>query len=81
MNHRTLLLTALFAIGLAVAPTPVAAAEDPRFEADVPEPTVTPGETTQIAVEITNDAADIDDESRVCPARIGDLPRHHLPTP
>ncbi|MFB6085665.1 MAG: COG1361 S-layer family protein [Halodesulfurarchaeum sp.] len=61
MKRHMLLVTALLLVGMAVAPTVVLAAEDPRFETQVPEPTVTPGETTQIAVEFTNDAKDIDD--------------------
>ncbi len=62
MKRQTLLVTALLVVGMLVAPTVVLAAEDPRFETEVPEPTVTPGQTTQIAVEFANDAKDIDDD-------------------
>ncbi|MFP4530872.1 MAG: COG1361 S-layer family protein [Halodesulfurarchaeum sp.] len=62
MNRHTLLLTALLVFGMAVAPMVVLAAEDPRFETNVPEPKVQPGQTTQVAVEFTNDAEDIDDD-------------------
>lgn len=62
MKRSVLLLTGVLVAGLLFAPTVVLAAEDPRFETEVPEPTVTPGETTVVAVEITNDAEDIDDD-------------------
>ncbi|MDZ7850694.1 MAG: COG1361 S-layer family protein [Halodesulfurarchaeum sp.] len=62
MKRHTLLVTALVVLGLLATPAIVAAAEDPRFETNVPEPTVTPGETTQLTVEFTNDAEDIDDD-------------------
>lgn len=62
MKRHVLLITGVLVAGLLVAPTVVLAQEDPRFETEVPEPTVTPGETTVVAVEITNDAEDIDDD-------------------
>ena len=54
----------LVAIGLllgTVASAPVAAAEDPRFEASVPEPDLQPGQEQRITVQLTNDAAAVDD--------------------
>ncbi|MEF8894260.1 COG1361 S-layer family protein [Halodesulfurarchaeum sp.] len=62
MKRPILLVTALLVVGTLLAPTVVLAAEDPRFETEVPEPTVSPGQTTQVAVEFTNTAEDIDDE-------------------
>lgn len=40
---------------------PVAAAEDPRFETSVTEPRLTPGAEQVLTVQLTNDAADVDD--------------------
>lgn len=57
---RTILAVSL-ALVLALGPMPVTAAEDPRFETYVPEPTLQPGETTQLTVQLQNDAADADD--------------------
>lgn len=39
-----------------------AAAQDPRFETTVPEPTLTPGTTNQLTVQLANDAADAGDQ-------------------
>ena len=57
-----------FVIGLVVAlvvvstmPVPVAAAEDPRFETTVSEPRLTPGGEQVLTVQLTNDAAEVDD--------------------
>lgn len=52
----------LLVVGSTVAITPVAAAEDPRFEASVPEPELTPGTQQTLTVSITNDAEDVDDQ-------------------
>lgn len=43
-------------------PVPVTAAEDPRFETTVPEPRLTPGAEQVLTVQLTNDAAEVDDE-------------------
>lgn len=59
--NRTLPLLLFVVVGLTVAPLPVAAAEDPRFETYVPEPTLVPGQTTQVSVQLVNDAEDVDD--------------------
>ncbi|MFB6070285.1 MAG: helix-turn-helix domain-containing protein [Halanaeroarchaeum sp.] len=61
MNRTIVLSTVLLVLGLALAPAPVAAAEDPRFETYVPEPTVTPGQTAQVTVQFVNDAEEVDD--------------------
>ncbi len=47
---------------MSVFVTPVAGAEDPRFEATVPEPELQPGTQQPLTVSITNDAEDIDDQ-------------------
>jgi hypothetical protein len=57
---RTLLVVALV-VGMAFAPA-TAAALDPRFETNAPEPTLTPGATQQLTVQITNDAQGLGDE-------------------
>lgn len=57
---RTLLAVGL-ALIIATSSLVVTAAEDPRFETYVPEPTLQPGETTQLTVQLQNDAADPDD--------------------
>ena len=54
---RTLLAAGL-ALLLATSPLVVSAAEAPRFETYVPEPTLQPGETTQLTVQLQNDAAE-----------------------
>lgn len=46
---------------MTVATAPVSAAEDPRFETYVPEPTVAPGQTQQVTVQFVNDADEVDD--------------------
>lgn len=56
-----MLLAVSLALLLAASPLVVSAAEDPRFETYVPEPTLQPGETTQLTVQLQNDAADPDD--------------------
>ena len=38
--------------------------EDPRFEVNVPEPTLTPGQRQQLTVQVTNDAEDVEDRSQ-----------------
>lgn len=64
MNRKP--LAVLLVLALALAPMTAVAIEDPRFETYVPEPTLDPGQTTQLTVHIENDAADPDD--RVEPA-------------
>lgn len=59
--NRMLPLLAVLVVGLTVAPTPVAAAEDPRFETYVAEPTLAPGQSQQVTVQLVNDAEDVDD--------------------
>ncbi|WP_435062790.1 COG1361 S-layer family protein [Halobaculum sp. EA56] len=66
MSHRphALLLAALLcvsAVGAGFVGV-VAADEDPRFETDVPEPVLRPGTTQELTIELTNDAADYDDD-------------------
>ena len=58
---RTLGILLVLVFGLTVAPTAVSAQEDPRFETYVPEPTLAPGQTTQLTVQLVNDAEDVDD--------------------
>jgi hypothetical protein len=59
---RPVLLVAV--VLLALAPGGGAAVEDPRFETYVPEPTLTPGTTQQLAVVVVNDAAAVDEQTR-----------------
>jgi hypothetical protein len=54
-------LTILLVLALLAAPLPVSAAEDPRFETTVPEPTLEPGTTRQLAVVLVNDDEDVGD--------------------
>ncbi|MFB6082020.1 MAG: exo-alpha-sialidase [Halanaeroarchaeum sp.] len=61
MNRTIALSALLLVLGTTLAPMPVAAAEDPRFETYVPEPTVAPGQTTQVTVQFLNDADEVDD--------------------
>ncbi|MFB6186943.1 MAG: CARDB domain-containing protein [Halobacteriaceae archaeon] len=53
----------LVAIVIVILATPTisVAVEDPRFEVNVPEPTLVPGQTTKFTVQLTNDAADVGD--------------------
>lgn len=53
----------LLVASVSVAAAPVAAQEDPRFEASVPEPDLAPGTQTTLTLSITNDAADVDDRA------------------
>jgi hypothetical protein len=50
---------------LAVAPGGAAAAENPRFETYVPEPTLTPGATERLVVQVINDAEEVDERSKI----------------
>lgn len=50
--------TILLVLALLVTPLPVAAAEEPRFETYVPEPTLRTGGTTDLTVQLVNDASD-----------------------
>ncbi len=53
-------------VALALAPmTGAAAYEDPRFETNTPEPTLTPGASQQLSVQVVNDAADYEDMAEV----------------
>lgn len=61
MYRRLSLLVALLVVGSSFAVAPVAGVEDPRFETYVPEPTLTPGETTQLSVQFMNDAEEVDE--------------------
>ncbi len=64
-------LLVLFVVGLVVSPAATAAAltyEDPRFEVTVPEPTLTPGATQNLTVEVTNDAEDVEDRAETASA-------------
>ncbi|MFB6153782.1 MAG: COG1361 S-layer family protein, partial [Halodesulfurarchaeum sp.] len=58
---RLISILVLLIVGLTVAPIPVTAAEDPRFETYVPEPTLVPGQTTQVTVQLVNDAEEVDE--------------------
>lgn len=65
MSHRphALLIAALLclsAVGAGFVGVAVAA-EDPRFETDVAEPVLEPGATQELTIELTNDAADYND--------------------
>ncbi|WP_101297733.1 COG1361 S-layer family protein [Halegenticoccus soli] len=55
MQTRTLLVALILVSLVASAP---ASAVNPRFEAYVPEPTLTPGQESELVVQLTNDAAD-----------------------
>ncbi|MFB6117989.1 COG1361 S-layer family protein [Halosegnis sp.] len=55
-----LLVGAVLAGGVGAAAA--AHREDPRFETSVPEPVLQPGTTQQLTVELTNDAANYDDQ-------------------
>ncbi|MFB6094631.1 MAG: NEW3 domain-containing protein [Halanaeroarchaeum sp.] len=61
MRRQILTIVLALVVGTTVASVPVAAAEDPRFETYTPEPTVVPGQTTQVTVQFVNDAAEVDD--------------------
>ncbi|UIO99263.1 COG1361 S-layer family protein [Halobaculum sp. CBA1158] len=66
MAHRSLsvLLAALLCVSAVGAGfVGVAAAdEDPRFEAEVAEPVLEPGATQELTIELTNDAAEYDED-------------------
>lgn len=65
MTKRSLAVA--LALGLVISaagPGVVAALDDPRFEVYVPEPELVPGQTTQLSVEVVNDAAHVDEEVR-----------------
>lgn len=51
----------ILVVVLLLVPTPAAAAVEPNFETTVPEPTLTPGATTTVTVQLGNDAADPDE--------------------
>ncbi len=60
--NRIFPLLVVLVIGLTVAPTTAVAAQDPRFETYVAEPTLPPGQTVQVGVQLVNDAEDTDDQ-------------------
>jgi hypothetical protein len=60
-GFRPLLLTLLVILGTSVVAAPAAAAEDPRFEANVQAPQLQPGVEQTVTVSLENDAADADD--------------------
>lgn len=61
--NRTIALFVLFLlVGATVGPASVAAAENPRFETYVPNPTLAPGQTAQLTVQFVNDAKEVDDQ-------------------
>lgn len=62
MTRTITFLVLLLVVGAVVVPAPVVAAEDPRFETYVPEPTVAPGQTTQVTVQFLNDADEVNDQ-------------------
>jgi hypothetical protein len=69
-------VTLLLVVGLVLAPGVALAVEDPSFEAYVPEPTLQPGEPTQVTVQLVNDA---DEQARTArnvrvTMRAGDTP-------
>jgi len=56
----------VLAVALAFAPmTGAAAYEDPRFETNTPEPTLVPGATQTLSVQVVNDAEDYEDTAEV----------------
>jgi len=55
-------LLVFLVVGSSLVATPVLAAEDPRFEASVSEPELTPGAQQTLVVSLTNDAEDVDDQ-------------------
>lgn len=61
MAHRFVIAVAVALVVVSTIPVPVAAVEDPRFETTVPEPRLTPGADQQLTVQLTNDAAEVDD--------------------
>lgn len=72
-------VTLLLVVGLVLAPGVALAVEDPSFEAYVPEPTLQPGEPTQVTVQFVNDADDADEQARTArnvrvTMRAGDTP-------
>ncbi|MFB6219501.1 MAG: NEW3 domain-containing protein [Halobacteriaceae archaeon] len=64
MRRATVLVAVLVAAATIPAGTATAATTDPRFEAYVPEPTLTPGTTTQLTVQLVNDAKRSGDTAR-----------------
>jgi hypothetical protein len=59
-------VVALLVVGPALAPVGAGAAApvDPRFETFVPQPTLTPGQPNEVAVQVVNDASDAGDVAR-----------------
>lgn len=56
-----LTFTILLIVGLAIAPATATAQENPNFDVIVPEPTLTPGQSTHLSLLVTNDADEVDD--------------------
>ena len=61
VRHRFVIGVVVALVVVSTMPVPVAAAEDPRFETIVPEPRLTPGAEQVLTVQLTNDAAEVDD--------------------
>lgn len=79
MVRRLLALFVLATVVLATAATPVAAAEDPRFETTVSAPRLTPGAEQAVTIQLVNDADEVDDRVKTASnvrveARAGDTP-------
>ncbi|MFB6125135.1 MAG: COG1361 S-layer family protein [Halanaeroarchaeum sp.] len=79
MVRRLFALFVLATVVLATAVTPVAAAEDPRFETTVSAPRLTPGAEQAVTVQLVNDADEVDDRVKTATnvqvaARAGDTP-------
>ncbi|MFB6082294.1 MAG: COG1361 S-layer family protein [Halanaeroarchaeum sp.] len=63
MDRSSVVMVVLLAVIVATVPTPVAAAEDPRFETTVPAPRLTPGAEQSVTIQLVNDAADPDERT------------------
>ena len=65
MMDRSVVAAIAGLLVLASVALPVAASTvDPRFEATVPDPIVTPGSETVVSVQLVNNAEDADDTVR-----------------
>ncbi|WP_168191260.1 COG1361 S-layer family protein [Haloprofundus sp. MHR1] len=61
---RRKVLSVFLVLALLTTPATVSAIEDPRFEVYVPEPTLTPGQQSNLSVQLVNDAEDVDEQAR-----------------
>ena len=59
--RRTLAVAVALVAVLGALPLTALGAEDPRFEATVPEPELQPGVQQELTLQLVNDAADVDD--------------------